>query len=218
MKLTKEKNRYIIDKINLPLADEMLLDIGESLEVVLKIIDKRYMSGKQRKFIFKLCGIVEYETGVDKEYFRASMMSIFNNIHQEEKESITQYSMNDANKLIELIITFMIEKEIPIEGGMLKDNEFQFNANHTYQLCFKRSCVICGRRADLHHVDHVGMGNDRNKIDHKGKRMLPLCRVHHNEAHTIGEQAFIERYHLEPATIDAKLEYFIKKGKIKVLG
>ena len=215
MKLIKRNHQYIVSPVTLSHADEMLLDMGESLEVQLSIVDKRYMSDQQRKFIFKLCGIVDYEAGLEKEEFRATMMSIFNNLHGKQLQSLTEYSMSDANKLIDLIITFMIEKEIPFDNQLLNDNEFRFNANHTYQMCFKRTCVICGRRADLHHVDHIQF--DRKKASHLGKRMLPLCRVHHTEAHTISNEMFIEKYHLTPIVIDEKLEYFIKKGKMKVI-
>ena len=38
--------------------------------------------------------------------------------------------------------------------------------------------------------------------------------MHHAETHNIGNDKFIEKYHLKPIVIDEKLEYFIKKGKI----
>ena len=34
--------------------------------------------------------------------------------------------------------------------------------------------------------------------------------------HNIGEQRFLQKYHLSPFVIDKNMEYFIKKGKIKV--
>lgn len=217
MKLTKRNGHYLVSNPNLSQANEMLLDSGDSLEVSMKLVDKRHMSDEQRRFIFKLCSIVEFETGLDKELFRGNMMTVYNNLYNDDLKSLTQYSMSDANKLIDLIITMMIDKEIPIEINVLKDNSFKFNANHTYLMCFKRTCVVCGRRADLHHVDSVGMGYNRNKISHVGKRMLPLCRAHHNQAHDKGNNWFIDYYHLEPTVIDEKLEYFIKTGKIKVM-
>ena len=84
-----------------------------------------------------------------------------------------------------------------------------------YSMALKRICMICGQRADIHHVDHIGAGNNRNKISHVGKRALPLCRCHHGECHDTGEDKFIELYHLTPFVIDKKMEYFIKKRKLK---
>ena len=215
-KLRKHNNTMTVSGVKLNQADMLLLDSGGELDVHVSTVDQRYITDQQRRFIFALCGIVEYQSGIDSEYFRATVMTIYNNVYGLKLESLTQYSMTNANQLIDLIITTMIEKQIPIEGDLLKQNEFNFNADHTYLLCLKRTCVICGKRADLHHVDTVGMGMDRKKISHVGKRMLPLCRVHHNEAHTRGDKTFIERYHLEPTIIDKKLEHFIKTGKVRV--
>lgn len=216
MKLTKHKGQYIISNPKLSLANEMLLDSGGSLAVSLKLHDKRHMSDQQRKFIFALCREVEYETGIDLNQFRASMMSVLNSMYDEKLSSLTQYSMTDANRLIDIIIIFMIDKEIAISYDLIKNQDFRFNQSHVYQMCLKRICNVCGQRAELHHVDTVGIGRDRNKISHIGMRMLPLCREHHNEAHTIGDKAFLERYHLEPIKIDKTLEHFIKTGKIRV--
>jgi hypothetical protein len=60
------------------------------------------------------------------------------------------------------------------------------------------------------------MGNNRKKISHVGLRVLPLCRKHHQEDHNTGEEKFLEKYHLTPVEVDEKLDYFIKKGKIRV--
>ncbi len=82
-------------------------------------------------------------------------------------------------------------------------------------MALKRMCVVCGNRADLHHIDAVGMGKDRTKISHIGKRILPLCRTHHNEIHNSGNDKFMKKYHLQPITVDKKLEWVIKGGKLK---
>lgn len=38
-----------------------------------------------------------------------------------------------------------------------------------------RKCAVCGRRAELHHVDRVGMGRDRREICHIGMQALPCA-------------------------------------------
>lgn len=42
----------------------------------------------------------------------------------------------------------------------------------------------------------VGMGRDRTDIIHEGMEVLPLCREHHQEAHTMPDADFFARYHL----------------------
>ena len=216
LKLWKQNDKYIIERPQeLTIADEMVLDHGEHLYVDVKIIDKRNMSDKQRRFIFKLCQEVEDYSGIDKELFRLETMIKNNRENELEKISLTQYSMKDANNLVDLIIEFFIENEIPLDKRILEENDFSLEQRHIYMMCLKRKCAVCSRHADLHHVDTVGMGRDRKKISHVGLRMLPLCRVHHNQAHNIGDTEFMKLYHLEPIVIDEKLEWFIKKGTLK---
>ena len=215
-KLTKKNGRYVIDKIKLNQVDEAYLDGGGELGVTVTITDDRFMSSQQRNFIFALCREVSYETGIDLEVFRADMMTVHEAVYGKNLGSLIKYSMTDANGLISTIITFMIDKQIPIRYELIKEQDFRFNQNHVYLMCLKRICVVCGRRAELHHVDAIGMGRNRDKVSHIGMRMLPLCREHHNEAHTLGDNRMLEKYHLEPIKIDKKLEYFIKKGHVRI--
>ena len=73
---------------------------------------------------------------------------------------------------------------------------------YMYSSLSHRSCVVCGRPADVHHIDTVGMGNDRNLVDHREKHLIALCRVHHNEAHNIGWTAFEQKYHVKGIKLD----------------
>ena len=64
---------------------------------------------------------------------------------------------------------------------------------------------MTGKRAELHHVDRVGMGRDRKEIVHLGYRVMPLSRKMHTEAHTIGQKSFEEKYHLFGVKLDESL-------------
>lgn len=66
---------------------------------------------------------------------------------------------------------------------------------HYLYACLKlRKCAICGRDGEIHHVDTIGMGNDRRKVDDSDYRKICLCRKHHTEAHSIGMTEFEDRY------------------------
>lgn len=196
-------------------TDKMFLDCGEALEVNVQLIDKRHITDQQRKFIFALCNEIAYYTGDDREYIRLLMQQYNANLREIEVESLSSCSMTYANGLIDTIINFCIDREIPFAKELIIENEYTFDEKQTYAMALKRVCVICGQRADIHHVDHVGMGNNRKKISHIGMRALPLCRKHHTECHTVGDE-FIEKYHLTPFVIDKKMEYFIKNKKLRV--
>ena len=61
--------------------------------------------------------------------------------------------------------------------------------------CIKhRKCCLCGREGEIHHVDAIGMGNDRRKYDDSGSRIMCLCRTHHTEYHKIGREDFEKKY------------------------
>lgn len=216
--LVKKNGELVLKDYHLSQANDMYLDCDaqNSLEVSVKLVDKRLITEKQRKFIFALCGEIAYHTGDDKEWVRMLLQTYNAKLREIEVESLSSCDMTYANGLIDTIINFCIDQEIPFAKKLIDDYGYTFDEKQTYSMCLKRVCVICGNRADLHHVDSVGMGNNRKKISHVGKRALPLCRMHHTECHTMGNDSFIEMYHLTPVTIDEKMEYFIKKGKLMI--
>ena len=58
-----------------------------------------------------------------------------------------------------------------------------------------KPCLVCGTiGVDAHHLEAIGMGNNRNKESKKDYSCVPLCRVHHQEYHTIGVNGFQEKY------------------------
>lgn len=212
----KKKGELVVKGVKLPITSEMELDVGNSIEVDIKVVDNRIISDKQRAFIFVLCREIGWHLGEEVEYVRLLMQQYNANLRDIDVVSLANCTMTYANNLIETIITFAIDNNIPLAKKILEDNEYHFTDKQTYAMVLKRMCVVCGRRADIHHTTAVGMGKDRNKISHIGLEVLPLCREHHNEAHQKGNEFFNKKYHLRPITVDDKLDYFIKKGKIKI--
>ena len=214
-KLFKRNGMLVVEDLKLPLAAQIDLNEGHKLEVKVILQDLRKITEQQRKFIFALVGEISHYTGEHKEELRLKL-SVANAIYREiETESLSNASVSYANDLIEFIILYMIDNEIPFSNKPLLEYEYSFNTKQVYAMALKRICVVCGRRADLHHLDKIGMGNNRNKIDHVGLRVLPLCREHHNEIHMTGDDKFINKYILTPIVVDKKLDYFIKKGTLK---
>lgn len=217
-RLMKKGGQYVLKDYRLSQANDMYLecDTENSFEVKVSLVDKRKITDRQRHFIFALCGEIAYFMGEDKEWVRMLLQNYNAQLREIEVESLSTCDMTYANGLIDTIINFCIEQEIPFAKNLIDEYGYTFDEKQTYSMCLKRVCVVCGARAELHHVDAVGMGNNRQKISHIGKRMLPLCRTHHMEIHTVGNEAFIENYHLSPITVDKKMEYFVKKGKLRI--
>jgi len=69
--------------------------------------------------------------------------------------------------------------------------------DYVYACLINKKCVISGGQAELHHIERVGMGRNRNEIIHEGMEVLPLTREYHSEAHTMADQDFFSKYHLD---------------------
>ncbi len=122
--------------------------------------------------------------------------------------AIKSFSMSDGDvTTVSLYIThlidFILEHNIPTKRPLTEMCEDIQAA--VYSAMVHKRCIVCGKKADLHHVDRVGMGADRREICHIGMRALPLCRDHHQEAHQHGDAALMDKYHLEPIIIDEKI-------------
>lgn len=214
--LYKSNGKYTLKDLKLSLTNDFALEQGETLEVDVKVVDERIITEKQRAFIFVLCKEIGWHLGEDSEYIRLLMQQYNANLREIEVESLSKCSMTYANNLIDTIITFAIDNRIPLAKSILEENKYRFTEKQTYAMILKRVCVVCGNRADIHHIDTIGMGHNRKKVSHIGKRVIPLCRVHHNKIHNVGNEKFLQKYHLQPITVEEKLEHFIKKGALKI--
>lgn len=119
-------------------------------------------------------------------------------------------SVSDVNVLIDLVIDFMFEWNVPFKEGykQLPREEQYF----IYQCCRHRRCLVCGDYADIHHLDTVGMGMNRDHVDHTQKHVMPLCRTHHENYHQLGAEKFAELYHVPVNGIKLDVETLKKLG------
>lgn len=108
-----------------------------------------------------------------------------------------------ASLFIEFLINFCLENNVPTKvplGEYAEDLE-----RYTYAALMHKRCIVCGKAADLHHVDAIGMGYNRKTKAQIGDRIMPLCRLHHTELHSIGEKRFCEQYHAVPVRMDKRI-------------
>ena len=176
-------------------------------EVLVVWADSRSRSPEQiRKAWALMTEIAEYQ-GQGKDDVYREQSTAFSLKHLEMLQGrlfhLSTATVSEARAFIQLLIEIILEYGIPTKEplyGLCDDLE-----RYTYACLMAKKCAVCGRKTELHHVDHVGMGYNRREINHIGMRCLPLCREHHMEAHSIGQKAFDAKYHLEPVTIDEKV-------------
>ncbi|MFT8584971.1 MULTISPECIES: putative HNHc nuclease [Liquorilactobacillus] len=175
--------------------------------VKIEFVDPRKARPKQRALFFALIGDIWNWSGQPveelKEYFyiqyaiktAGGMISLADD---------TKNTVSDANKLLEIVIDFMFEFRVPFKDGyeLLPKEE----SYYMYLCCKHRKCAICGRHADIHHLETIGMGGNRTHVDHTKRHVMALCREHHQEIETIHTKAFCRKYHLPVTGIKLDVE------------
>ena len=174
----------------------------------IQLIDGRPLSDRQRKTCYALIRAISDYTGMGldpaKEYLKIKFLT-------EDMEQTADQIFSLANAPMSLVcafqrflVHFVLDWDIPCNFPLL---DFADDTQDYIYFCLvKKKCCICGQAADLHHEDAVGAGRNREEIIHEGMEVLPLCRCHHTERHTIGDRVFSERYHIERGIIlDKKL-------------
>ena len=178
-----------------------------SNEVLVYWQDKRGISSEQRRKAWALMTEIADYQGQSKDDVYAEQKTAFSLKHLEilqgELFRLSTATVSTAKAFITMLIEIILEYGIPTKEplyGLCDDIE-----RYVYACLMNKKCAVCGRKTELHHYDHVGMGRNRREIDHIGMRAYPLCREHHEEIHMIGERAFDEKYHLVPIAIDQKI-------------
>lgn len=174
--------------------------------------DGRRITPKQRAKIYALLGeIDEYVNGLrtpegqeeQKNLLKLKFMLDCMTDAERKMFSLSNCSETTARAFITYVIDFIVANDISTAFPLYEKAE---DIEHYVYACLvHKKCAVCGRKSDLHHVDAVGMGNNRNKVHHMGRRALPLCREHHTELHAKGNETFMKLYHLEPVVLDEKL-------------
>lgn len=172
--------------------------------------DSRSITAEQRRKAWALMTEIAAYQGESKEDVYREQQTAFTLKHLELLQDglfhLSSATVSTARAYITMLVEIVIEYGIPTKEplyGLCDDLE-----RYTYACLMNKKCAVCGRKTELHHVTAVGMGRNRREIDHIGMLALPLCGGidgHHEEAHRIGNTAFLERYHLEPIAIDERI-------------
>ena len=178
--LAPEKNLFdtILDK-RIKVA-EMRLDDGRTISVM------------QRKKAYATIRDMAEWTGYPPEVMKEIMKYEFMIRTGEEYFSLSDCSVNLAREFISMLIEFSLEHGIQLSD--LAINRTDDIGRYLYYCIKHKRCAVCGRPGEIHHVDTIGMGNDRRRVDDREYRKICPCREHHTEAHNMGMTAFEEKH------------------------
>ena len=162
-----------------------------------ELADKRKARPQQRRLFFALLSDIYTWSGMPTDFLKNLFYLQYESYTFGKQISLsdtTESSVSDANQLLDLVIDFMFEWHVPFkEGYKLLPREQEY---YLFQCCRHRVCMVCGNRADIHHVDVMGAGLNRTHVDHTKRRVMALCRIHHSEIEQIGSVAFSAKYHV----------------------
>lgn len=184
--------------IRAPYNDIYTMCKREFKECLVQPIDGRPLSDKQRRACYALIReIAEYTgQGIDptKEYMKIKFL-----VEDLEQTADKIFSLSNAQMSLvcafqRFLVRFIVDWDIPCSFPLL--NFVDDVTDYVYACLINKKCCICGAPADLHHIERVGMGRNRDEIIHEGMEALPVCRDHHTEAHTMTDEDFFSKYHL----------------------
>lgn len=168
-------------------------------EVYIDPIDSRPLSDRQRRMCYALIGAIAEWSGSTREEIKEAFKLEFWAEHIETLAdkvfSLSNAPMSLVAEFQRFLISFILSNDVPVKRPL---REYVDDISHYAYMCLvHRKCAVCGRRGELHHLDVIGMGNDRKKVSHLGREALSLCREHHAEYHTLGRKEFMGRYHFD---------------------
>lgn len=114
--------------------------------------------------------------------------------------SLSNCTVDEAREFINTILEFALENGVPLSEQAI--NRTDDIGRYLYYCIKHKRCCICGQNGEIHHVDTIGMGFDRNHYDDSKNRKLCLCRLHHTIAHQRGMESFEKMYKVYGIVVD----------------
>ena len=190
--------------IFLPYDDVPTLLKRQYSKCLVQLTDERPLSHKQRNAVYTLLNAISAWSGMDKhdtkDYFKLKFLADDMMETGEKIFSLSDAPMSLVCSFQRYLVDFIVKEGVPCDFDLLKFVDDI--PSYVYSCLVNKKCLLCGRRADLHHWERVGMGRDRTDIIHEGMMVMPLCREHHTLCHTMPQTEFDETYHLEPVEAD----------------
>lgn len=178
---------------------EKYFDLSGLANGMIRIDDGRTISAAQRGLIYsvfndirvwrgdshKRIGIEKVKLELKADFCVESNLPMF---------SLSDVSMEIAGEFIDYVLDYAFNFDIPLTIKLFEVSKTVRNWSY---LCFKhRKCTVCGKnKSEVHHLDAVGRRN-RNRVDHSKMQLIMLCREHHQEAHSLGDETFLKKYYV----------------------
>ena len=185
---------------------ETVIVTQKNYKAEIRFDDGRTITADQRKKTYAIIGEISRWSGYFPEEAKEWLKFYFTAIYgQLEYFSLSDCSVTTAREFISYLIDFCLRYDVPCRDS-LKDLTDDIG-RYLYSCLVNKRCCICGKPADFHHCEgsRVGMGRDRTEVPLLGVDGMALCREHHTECHTIGEETFCNKHYVYGLKIDDEL-------------
>lgn len=156
--------------------------------VELRIDDGRTITAEQRKKVYATVKDISDWSGYLPEEQKEWLKYLHISLTGCDYFSLSDCSITTAREFINTCIDYALEIGVPFSESAI--NRTDDIGRYLYSCLKFRKCAICGDNGEIHHVDTIGMGNDRKEIDDRDYRKICLCRTHHTMAHQYGMPRF----------------------------
>lgn len=160
--------------------------------------DKNKLSAAQRKMAHSLINSINEYWAEPRKLVESDLKHEFCTLTGFEPFSLSNCNKDLATAFISFLVEYCFAKDIEF---YMKDLHLTFDVNRQMFLCaLHNRCFATGAKKEnsvlhLHHVSVIGMGNNRNDVDHRGRYFMILKAVLHDEIHQTGYKAFTEKWH-----------------------
>lgn len=154
--------------------------------------DGRYISAEQRKKVYATIRDIADYTGYLPEEQKEWLKYLHISKTGSDYFSLSACTMDTAREFINTILEYALENGVPLSEEAI--NRADDIGRYLYFCLMHKKCAICGKNGEIHHVDAIGMGNDRKTVDDSDYRKICLCRTHHTIAHQRGMTEFEKMY------------------------
>ena len=179
----------VVTNVEIPEQAIDLLNLGKPIDVDCSVIDPNSITGKQRRLIFALCNDIEAHTGQPRDYMRQMFQDYVKFLYgYEQRISLADCTRTIAKQIIDVMFEWIFTNGIPLNyktSEMMKEDKIISIGQLSLDI------VSYGEpNSDLAHLEAVGRGMNRNKMNHYDKHVLALCRKHHTMQRPNGDRQF----------------------------
>ena len=182
----------------------------------IRLDDGRSITAEQRRKIYATIRDIAEWMGDTPDAVKLYFKWGFCGDEEHEEFSLSDVDRETASVFLSYLIDFCIQNGVPCSDPLW--DRCEDVERYVYACIMTRTCCITGKKnAQIHHVDRIGMGRNRNTIVQIGMRVIPLAAEIHTMLHySGGEEEFYKKHHVEPIELTEKMCRHLQLGKIPV--